>query len=205
MGMVLLEIRGAGSTAVSSSNLHKAFLNESVEQGRITGEGNYGWKSGNKEGGKRTEKKEESRALVTVDGGKCCKWRTQENHKETLKNKGILTSGCYRHIEGTSLPCCLQDFNGGLVALDQGVKAILLLKLAEDDSEKYLHLRIFYEVLLMVSLQLSYDDEATEAEFKNLENSVNVSPNPHQELKLPLILKTLILGAPTSAVQQEQS
>ncbi|GKE33076.1 ribonuclease H-like domain-containing protein, partial [Tanacetum coccineum] len=94
-----------------------------------------GWNPGNKDG-KRTEKKEESRALVTVDG-ECVDWTahteddenfafmasnssgsdTQDNPHRSLKNKGIVDSGCSRHMIGNKAYLAdFQDFNGGPVA-----------------------------------------------------------------------------------------
>ncbi|GJU64310.1 hypothetical protein Tco_1246145 [Tanacetum coccineum] len=54
--------------------------------------------------------------------------RTTDNPHRTLKNKGIIDSGCSRHMTGNKayLPD-FQDFNGALLPLD-GVKAILLVK-----------------------------------------------------------------------------
>ncbi|GJR45519.1 hypothetical protein Tco_1313622 [Tanacetum coccineum] len=81
-------------------------------------------------------KKEESRALVTVDG-ECVDWtthseddenyafmasnssgsNTQDNPHRNLQNKGIIDSGCSRHMTGNKAYLAdFQDFNGGHVA-----------------------------------------------------------------------------------------
>ncbi|GKA48113.1 hypothetical protein Tco_0741071, partial [Tanacetum coccineum] len=87
-----------------------------------------GWNSGNKDRS-RTGKKEESKALVTVDG-ESVDWTThsendkdyagsdtQDNPHRTLKNKGIIDSGCSRHMTGNKAYLAdFQDFNGGPVA-----------------------------------------------------------------------------------------
>ncbi|GJV96357.1 hypothetical protein Tco_1547934 [Tanacetum coccineum] len=89
-----------------------------------------------KKDGSRTGKKEESKALVTVDG-ESVDWTThseddenyafmasnssgsdtQDNPHRTLKNKGIIDSGCSRHMTGNKAYLAdFQDFNGGPVA-----------------------------------------------------------------------------------------
>ncbi|GJY64148.1 retrovirus-related pol polyprotein from transposon TNT 1-94 [Tanacetum coccineum] len=87
------------------------------------------------EDGNRTGKKEESKALVTVDG-ESIDWTThskddedyalmannnsgsdiQDNPHRTLKNKGIIDSGCSRHMTGNKAYLAdYQDINGGPV------------------------------------------------------------------------------------------
>ncbi|GKF50220.1 hypothetical protein Tco_0146687, partial [Tanacetum coccineum] len=81
-------------------------------------------------------KKEESKAMVTVDG-ESVDWTThsgdddnyafmasnssgsvtQDNPHRSLKNKGIIDSGCSRHMIGNKAYLAdFQDFNGGPVA-----------------------------------------------------------------------------------------
>ncbi|GKB98571.1 hypothetical protein Tco_0984708 [Tanacetum coccineum] len=64
------------------------------------------WNTGNKdkENGRRLGKQEDSKALVTLDG-------------EALQNKGIVDSGCSRHMTRNKAYLAeYQDFNGGPVA-----------------------------------------------------------------------------------------
>ncbi|GJZ45042.1 hypothetical protein Tco_0592638 [Tanacetum coccineum] len=88
-----------------------------------------GWNPGNKDGS-RTGKKEESKALVTVDG-ESVDWTTHseddenyafiasnssdqthmDNPHRSPKNKGIINSGCSRHMTGNKayLADCFQE------------------------------------------------------------------------------------------------
>ncbi|GKC05694.1 hypothetical protein Tco_0997304 [Tanacetum coccineum] len=60
------------------------------------------------------------------------KWVTAENPHRTLKNKGIIDSGCSRHMTGNKAYLAdFQDFNGGPVAFG-GTKD----KIDAGDSEK---------------------------------------------------------------------
>ncbi|GJR43783.1 hypothetical protein Tco_1311886 [Tanacetum coccineum] len=92
------------------------------------------WNSGNKDGS-RTGQKEDSKALVTVDG-EGVDWTTHSEEEDyalmacnssdsdtkdyphrALKNKGIVDSGCSRHMTGNKAYLDeFQDFNGGPVA-----------------------------------------------------------------------------------------
>ncbi|GKA79407.1 ribonuclease H-like domain-containing protein [Tanacetum coccineum] len=134
---------GFDKTKVECFNCHKTghFAREcrSKEDNRRRD----GWNTGNREGrrtGNRDEsisgRKEESKALVTVDG-ECVDWTThsenddnyafmanntsgtdtQENPHRTLKNKGIIDSGCSRHMTGNKAYLAdYQEINGGPVA-----------------------------------------------------------------------------------------
>ncbi|GKC14357.1 hypothetical protein Tco_1011139, partial [Tanacetum coccineum] len=92
------------------------------------------WNSGNKDGS-RTRQKEDSKALVTVDG-EGVDWKNHSEDEDyalmacnssdsdsedyphrALKNKGIVDSGCSRHMTGNKAYLAeFQDFNGGPVA-----------------------------------------------------------------------------------------
>ncbi|GJX24412.1 putative ribonuclease H-like domain-containing protein [Tanacetum coccineum] len=126
---------GFDKTKVECYNCHKTghFAREcrSKEENRRRD----GWNTGNRDGN-RTGKKEESKALVTVDG-ESIDWTThskddedyalmannnsgsdiQDNPHRTLKNKGIIDSGCSRHMTGNKAYLAdYQDINGGPVA-----------------------------------------------------------------------------------------
>ncbi|GJT30466.1 putative ribonuclease H-like domain-containing protein [Tanacetum coccineum] len=67
-----------------------------------------------KDNGRRPGKQEEPKALVTLDGEGP---DTEDNPQRALKNKGIVDSGCSRHMTGNkSYLAEYQDYNGGLVA-----------------------------------------------------------------------------------------
>ncbi|GKE59773.1 hypothetical protein Tco_1510140 [Tanacetum coccineum] len=71
------------------------------------------WNSGNKDVS-RTGKKEDSKALVTIDGEES---DTEDYPHRALKNKGIVDSGCSRYMTGNKAYLAeFQDFNGGPVA-----------------------------------------------------------------------------------------
>ncbi|GKE98765.1 hypothetical protein Tco_0022116, partial [Tanacetum coccineum] len=92
------------------------------------------WNSGNKDG-RRSGKKEDSKALVTIDG-EGVDWTSYSEEEEdyalmacnssgsdtedyphrALQNKGIVDSGCSRHMTGNKAYLAeYQDFNGGPV------------------------------------------------------------------------------------------
>ncbi|GKF68623.1 hypothetical protein Tco_0198302, partial [Tanacetum coccineum] len=71
------------------------------------------WNSGNKdkENGRRSGKQKDSKALVTIDGEGS---DTEDYPHRTLQNKGIVDSGCSRHMTGNKVYLAeYQDFNGG--------------------------------------------------------------------------------------------
>ncbi|GJX32062.1 putative ribonuclease H-like domain-containing protein [Tanacetum coccineum] len=70
----------------------------------------------------------------------------------------------------------------------------------EDDSEIPLLEDIHEDTTDGIFTHSSYDDEGAEADFTNLETSVNVSPIPTSRIN-PSHPSALILGDPTSAVQ----
>ncbi|GJV30999.1 putative ribonuclease H-like domain-containing protein [Tanacetum coccineum] len=68
---------------------------------------------------------------VSTVGGK---WDTADNPHRSLKNKGIVDSGCSRHMTGNKAYLAdFQDFNGGPVAFGGGL-ACLIAKATTDES-----------------------------------------------------------------------
>ncbi|GJQ89237.1 putative ribonuclease H-like domain-containing protein [Tanacetum coccineum] len=130
------EAVGFDKTKVECYNCHKTghFARECRFKGTQDNRRRDAWNSGNKDGS-RTGQKEDSKALVTVDG-EGVDWShhsededyalmacnssdsdTEDYPHRALKNKGIVDSGCSRHMTGNKAYLDeFQDFNGGPVA-----------------------------------------------------------------------------------------
>ncbi|GJV89653.1 putative ribonuclease H-like domain-containing protein [Tanacetum coccineum] len=135
----------------------------------------------------------------------------------SLQNKGIVDSGCSRHITGNKAYLAeYQDFNDGPVAFG-GSKGYITGKVStaspyeglsladpthseEDDSEIPPLEDIYQNSTDGIFTTSSYDDEGAVADFTNLETVVNVSPIPTSRIH-STHPKALILGDPNSAVQ----
>ncbi|GJV88773.1 ribonuclease H-like domain-containing protein, partial [Tanacetum coccineum] len=111
---------GFDKTKVECYNCHKTghFARECIIKGIQDNKRRDAWNSGNKDGS-RTGKKEDSKALVTIDG-EGVDWTNHSEEDEdyalmacnnsesdiedyphrSLKNKGIVDSGCSRHMTG---------------------------------------------------------------------------------------------------------
>ncbi|GKF14840.1 ribonuclease H-like domain-containing protein, partial [Tanacetum coccineum] len=127
---------GFDKTKVECYNCHKSghFARECRIKGTQDNRRRDVWNSGNKDGS-RTGQKEDSKALVTIDG-EGVDWTnhsededyalmacnssdsdTEDYPHRALKNKGIVDSGCSRHMTGNKAYLAeFQDFNGGPVA-----------------------------------------------------------------------------------------
>ncbi|GJW26545.1 ribonuclease H-like domain-containing protein, partial [Tanacetum coccineum] len=128
---------GFDKTKVECYNCYKTwhFAREYRIKGNQDNRRRDAWNFGNKDGS-RTGKKEDSKALVTIDG-EGVDWTSHSEEDEdyaliacnssesdtedyphrALKNKGIVDSGYFRHMTGNKAYLAeFQDFNGGLVA-----------------------------------------------------------------------------------------
>ncbi|GJX46585.1 ribonuclease H-like domain-containing protein, partial [Tanacetum coccineum] len=143
---------GFDKTKVECYNCHKTghFARECRIKGNQDNRRRDAWNSGTKDGS-RTGKKEDSKALVTIDG-EGVDWTNHSEEDEdyalmacnssesdtedyphrALKNKGIVDSGCSRHMTGNKAYLAeFQDFNGGPVAFG-GSKGYITGKGTED-------------------------------------------------------------------------
>ncbi|GJV95319.1 hypothetical protein Tco_1546896 [Tanacetum coccineum] len=164
----------------------------------------------------------EVNAVSAVKG----KRETADYLQRTLQNKGIVDSGCSRHMTGNNAYLAeYQDFNGGPVAFG-GSKGYIIgkgkIKTGKLDFEdvcfvkELQHFNLFSVSPVQTEIpaieeiynnptdgiftNASYDDEGTVADFTNLETIVNVSPIPTSRIN-SIHPSTLILGDPKSAVQ----
>ncbi|GJY83847.1 ribonuclease H-like domain-containing protein [Tanacetum coccineum] len=139
---------GFDKTKVECYNCHKTghFARECRIKGTQDNRRRDAWNSGNKDGS-RIVQKEDSKALVTVDG-EGVDWTnhsededyalmacnssdsdTEDYPHRALKNKGIVDSGCSRHMTGNKAYLAeFQDFNGGPVAFGEFHEIIDFLK-----------------------------------------------------------------------------
>ncbi|GKA72934.1 ribonuclease H-like domain-containing protein [Tanacetum coccineum] len=128
---------GFHKTKVECYNCHKTshFARECRTKGNQDSRRIDVWNSRNKDG-RRSGKQEDSKALVTIDG-EGIDWTSHSEEEEdyalmacnssgsdtedyphrALQNKGIVDSGCSRHMTGNKAYLAeYQDFNGGPVA-----------------------------------------------------------------------------------------
>nr|GEV63937.1 ribonuclease H-like domain-containing protein [Tanacetum cinerariifolium] len=146
----------------------------------------------------------------------------KDDPHKALKDKGIIDSGCSRHMTGNKAHLAdYQEFKVALLPLeDANTNSINLLNVVSapistagpsralnDDGPLYPdnpsmpHLEdIYASPSEGIFTDSSYDDEGVVTDFNNLERTVNVSPTPTTRIHT-ILPKTQILGDHMSAVQ----
>nr|GFA71283.1 hypothetical protein [Tanacetum cinerariifolium] len=141
-------------------------------------------------------------------------WTDAPIIEEALKDKGIVDSGCSRHMTGNKAHLTdYHEFKGGSVAF-KGIYGRITSKgkikagrAFNDGEPSYLddpsmpHLEdIYASPSEGIFIDSSYDDKGVVTDFNNLEITVNVSPTPTTRIHT-IHPKTQILRDPMLAVQ----